>query len=97
LGINPVLSDVEVTVSVWPDSFAGPALTPEKLTVWSPEFWGIGAGSAMTFRVGGSFTAVTLMLNVWMADVSTPPLSTPPLSWIETETIAVPLALAAGV
>lgn len=97
MGINPVLSDAAVTVIVWPDSFAGPALIPERLTVWSPAFWGIGAGSTMTFRVGGSFTAVTLMLKVWMAEVSTPPLAVVPSSWIETETLAVPLALAAGV
>jgi hypothetical protein len=51
----------------------------------------------MAFRVGASFTAVTLMLKVWMADVFTPPLVVPPSSWIETETMAVPLALRAGV
>jgi hypothetical protein len=37
------------------------------------------------------------MVKVWTADVSTPPLSVPPLSWIWTETVAEPLAFAAGV
>ena len=37
------------------------------------------------------------MVNVCTALVSTPPLAVPPLSWIWTVTVAVPLALAAGV
>ena len=46
---------------------------------------------------GASLTAVTLMTKVCEALVSTPLLSTPPLSWICTVTVALPLALAAGV
>jgi hypothetical protein len=76
-----VLFDTAVTViGVCPDSFAGPVVIPERLTDCSPELCGIGAGSAMAFRVGGSFTAVTVMLKVWTAEVSTPPFSTPPSS-----------------
>ena len=33
----------------------------------------------------------TLMANVCTAEVSTPPFAVPPLSWIWTETVAVPL------
>ena len=47
--------------------------------------------------VGASLTGVTVIVNVWTALVSTPPLRTPPLSWIWTLTVAEPLALPAGV
>ena len=47
--------------------------------------------------VGGSFTGVTVIVNVWAALVSTPPLVVPPLSCICTVTVAEPFALAAGV
>ena len=46
---------------------------------------------------GASFTGFTLMLNCCTADVSTPPFAVPPLSWICTETIAVPNASGAEV
>ncbi len=48
-------------------------------------------------KVGGSLTGVTVMVNVWSALVSTPPLAVPPLSWTWTVTVAVPVAFGAGV
>ena len=48
-------------------------------------------------KLGASLTAVTVMVKVWVALVSTPPLAVPPSSWMLTVTVAVPLALAAGV
>ena len=47
--------------------------------------------------VGASLTEVTVMVKVWVALVSTPPLVVPPLSWRATVTVAVPLALGAAV
>src|SRR4051812_32696680 len=44
-----------------------------------------------------SFTGLTVIVKVWTARVSPPPLAIPPSSWIWTETVAEPLALAAGV
>ncbi len=57
------------------------------VTVWS----------APLVKLGASFTAVTVIVNVCAALVSTPPLAVPPSSWILTVTVAEPLALAAGV
>src|SRR6059036_1051142 len=46
-------------------------------------------------KLGGSLTAVTVMINVCGALVSTPPLAVPPLSLAVTVTVAAPLALGA--
>ena len=46
---------------------------------------------------GASFTAVTVMVKVCAALVSTPLLAVLPLSSAMTVTVAVPLELAAGV
>src|SRR5690349_13231113 len=46
---------------------------------------------------GGSLTAFTVMVKVWPALVSTPPLAVPPLSCATTVTTAVPFASGAGV
>ena len=48
-------------------------------------------------KLGASLTAVTVIVKVCVALVSTPPLAVPPSSVIVTVTVAVPLALAAGV
>ena len=48
-------------------------------------------------KLGASLTAVTVMVKVCGADVSTPPFAVPPLSVSCTRDVAVPLALAAGV
>ncbi len=52
---------------------------------------------APTTKLGASLTAVTLIENVCVAEVSAPPLSVPPSSCNCTLTIAEPFALAAGV
>ena len=67
-----------------PDTLWAPA---SSFTVWSAPF----------VKLGASLTAFTVIVKVWAADVSTPPLAVPPSSWIRTETVAEPLALAAGV
>ena len=48
-------------------------------------------------KVGASFTAVTSMMKLCVAEVSTPPLAVPPLSWMLIVIVAVPFAFAAGV
>src|SRR4029079_18222843 len=46
---------------------------------------------------GASLTGVIVIVNVWIALVSKPPLAVPPSSWIRTLTVAVPLAFSAEV
>ena len=46
---------------------------------------------------GASFTGLTVIVNVCVADSLIPPLSIPPLSVIFTVIVATPLALGAGV
>src|SRR5947199_10767231 len=53
--------------------------------------------SAPLVKLGTSLTAVAVIVNVWAADVSTPPLAVPPLSLATMVTVAVPLALGASV
>src|SRR5205823_4918952 len=53
--------------------------------------------SAPLVKLGASFTAVTVMVNVWAALVSTPLLAVPPSSWTCTVSVPEPLALAAVV
>jgi hypothetical protein len=48
-------------------------------------------------KLGTSLTAVTEMVNVCDALVSTPPFAVPPLSCSRTVTVAEPFAFAAGV
>jgi hypothetical protein len=48
-------------------------------------------------HTGAWLTALTLMLNVWGALVSAPPLRTPPLSCRTSVMFATPLAPSAGV
>ena len=48
-------------------------------------------------KLGASLTAVTVIVKVCGADVSTPPLAVPPLSESVSVIVAVPLALGAGV
>ena len=48
-------------------------------------------------KLGGSFTPLTVIVNVWVALVSSPPFAVPPLSWRKTLTVADPFSLAAGV
>ena len=42
--------------------------------------------SALAVNVGASFTAFTVIVNVWAADVSTPPRAVPPSSFNVTVT-----------
>ena len=65
-------------------------------TVWGPESSSTVWSSPMV-STGASLRDVTLMLKVWIADVSSPPLGVPPVSLTETVTMAEPFALAARV
>ena len=62
-----------------------------------------GPASSSTFwfgplvKVGGSFTPVTVIVNVWVGLVSWPPLAVPASSTAFTLTVAMPFWLAAGV
>src|SRR5258705_511442 len=65
-------------------------------TVWA------GAASfrvwaAPFVKAGALLNEFTVIVKVCVAGVSTPPWGGPPLSWIWTETVAEPFALAAGV
>ena len=53
--------------------------------------------TVLSAPAGGSLTGSTVIRKVWGALVSTPPLAVPPLSRIRNVTVALPLALAAGV
>ena len=53
--------------------------------------------SAPFVNDGASLTAVTVIVKVCGAEVSTPPFAVPPLSLAVTVTVAEPLASAAGV
>src|SRR3954471_23869891 len=65
---------------------------------WVPESWTTDwSGDAGNVKLGASFTPVTVMVNVLVALVSTPPFAVPPLSVRWTLTSADPLALSAGV
>ena len=48
-------------------------------------------------NVGGSLTPVTVIVKVWVALVSSPPLAMPPLSWSSIVIVALPTPAAAGV
>ena len=73
---------VTLKVSVWPASFAGPALmaVAQPATVCAPGVLERPSGSAPSVKLGASLTALTVIVNVCGAEVSTPPLAVPPLS-----------------
>ena len=65
-------------------------------TTWAPES-SSSVWSEPMVSTGASLRDVTLMLKVWIPDVSSPPLGVPPLSLTETLTMAEPFALEARV
>jgi hypothetical protein len=89
---------VTVKVSACPLSSAGPALMPvAQLAIVCAPALSADVWSAPFVKLGASFTAVTVIVNVCVALASMPPLAVPPLSLSCTVMVAVPLALAAGV
>src|SRR5712664_4686446 len=90
---SAVLVVVTMKFSVCPLSSAGPALmlVAQPATVFAPESCGT-VWSAPLVKLGASFTAVTLMVNVCAALVSTPPFAVPPSSCSCTVTVADPFA-----
>ena len=95
---RPLLLLDTLKVSDWAASSAGPSLSAvaHPFTVWAPEF-SLTSSLAPLVNEGESFTAVTVMSNVWLPLVSEPALAVPPSSERLTVTVVVPLALAAGV
>src|SRR4028119_2013038 len=100
--VNKVLPEVMLTrksLTAWPAWAAGrkgKALARlgtvwrvfvEVARVWLPEL----------LKLGWSLTELTVMVNVWGVEVSTPPFNVPPLSWTATSKVDVPFASAAGV
>ena len=78
-----------------PLAISAATLSPAGLVLSSAT--SVKAGLPAALSTGASLTAVTVSVNVCTALVSTPPLAVPPLSWIWTETVALPFASAAGV
>ena len=65
-------------VSVWPASFAGPALMlVAQFAMDCAPAPSSTDGSAPLVKLGASFTAVTVMMNVCAALMSTPPFAVP--------------------
>ncbi len=91
-------SGVAVNVSVCELSFAGPLLMPvaQPTTVFAPESSST-VTSAPLVKVGGSLISGMEMWNVCGLLESSPPFKRPPSSTMRNPTVAVPLALAAGV
>ena len=86
----------------WPASLAGPA----EISVAQPVTTDPGSvvkarsgadSSGPLVNDGTSLTGVTVIVNVWIALSSSPPLPVPPSSVSLTLTVEVPLASAAGV
>src|SRR6266403_610993 len=77
-----------VMVTVWPDSLAGPGLTPLKLTVWVAAFSKI-VKLVNALRVGGWLTALTVSTNV-LLELTMPSLTVSVM-------VDVPKALVSGV
>ena len=85
---------VTVLVSVWLFSSAPPpsSIVAKLEIVLSPESSKTVSLAVDSESVGASFTAVTFRVKVWVVE------SVPPASSLSTNvTVAVPLALAAGV
>src|SRR5207247_1694526 len=83
---------VTLKVSVWPDSFAGPAeiFVAQFATVWAPTL-AFTDWSGPLVNEGASLTGLTVMVKFFGADVSCPPLAVPPLSLSTTVIVAEPL------
>ncbi len=88
---------VTMKLRVWPDS-RGPSLiaVAQPVNDCAPAFSRTVLSPPLV-NDGASFTAVTVIVIVWVALVSEPPLAVPPLSWSLTDTVARPLAFAARV
>src|SRR5947209_1955547 len=89
--VLPVMT--KLTVCPAATSSGGPArmFVAQLASVWGPAS-SRTVGSAPRVKLGGSLTPLTLMLKVWPALVSTPPLAVPPLSFATTVIVAVPTA-----
>ena len=94
---SPLLSFETVNVTVWPDSSGGPAL----IAVAHVELCGPESSFTVTLpppvKLGGSFTLVTVIVNVCGGLLSSPPLAVPPSSVSSIVIVAVPFAFGAGV
>src|SRR5260221_12543237 len=71
-GISAVLFDEAVPVSIWLPP--PPAVMPDRFTVCCAASSRIAGGFGMIFRVGGSFTGVTVSTNVSVMLRTVPPI-----------------------
>ena len=87
-GTSVVFDDVAVTTRLLAAVWASPTVNAT-----APVFpSSLMVRLVMLLIVGGVFGDVMVMVKVWMALWFTPPLAVPPLSWIRTDTVAVPVA-----
>jgi hypothetical protein len=86
---------VTMNVRICPASSGGPAkmLVAQPTTICAPES-SLTVRLAPFVKLGVSFTGVTVILNVWGALWSTPPLAVPPLSLRNTVTLHTSAKLA---
>jgi hypothetical protein len=84
---------VTMKSTAWPDSLGPAVMAKAQPSTDCGPASSFTASLAPLVKDGTSLMAVTVMVNVWGALVSAPP----PLSWMRTVTVALPLALAAGV
>src|SRR5260221_10637683 len=89
-GISAVLFDEAVPVSIWLSP--PPAVMPDRLTVCCAASSRIAGGFGMIFRVGGSFTRVTVSTNVSVMLRTVPPIVFLTLTLV----VIVPFRSAAG-
>src|SRR5260221_8433722 len=89
-GISAVLFDEAVPVSIWLPP--PPAVMPDRFTVCCAASSRIAGGFGMIFRVGGSFTGVTVSTNVSVMLRTVPPI----VFVTVTVIVVVPFRSAAG-
>ena len=65
---SPVFTAATWNVSAWPLSFAGPALMPVAQAELCGPLSSFTVLSGPLVKLGSSFTALTVMVNVWSAD-----------------------------
>ena len=86
-----------LNVSVWLSSGSPSSMFVAQLLTLAAPLSSATVTSGPLVNDGVSFTAFTVISKVWLGEVSSPPLAVPPLSDRLTVTVALPLALAAGV
>ena len=78
----------------WPDSLSGPGSNVAQPAIDRAPASSFTAGGLTAVKLGSLFTGLTVIVNVWVGEVSSPPLSVPPLS--RTATLNVEVAESIG-